>query len=71
MEITLLIAALIVAFLVFTWLVKVIKATVSTALTTAVVVLAFQLLYGLGFQEITQTIGDFWHRVWLTVTGSL
>lgn len=70
MDIALLIAALIIAFLVFTWLVKVVKATLSTALTIAVVVLAFQLLYGFGFQDIAQTLSDLWRRIWLTVTGN-
>lgn len=69
MDIALLIAALIVSFLVFTWLIKVVKATLSTALTLAIVVLAFQLFYGFGFQDIVQPLGDFLRRIWAMVTG--
>lgn len=55
MDWILLIAALIVAFLIFTWLLKVVKATISTALTVAFIVLLVQLFFGIG-------PGDLWNQ---------
>ncbi|MCU0570169.1 MAG: hypothetical protein MUF49_26795 [Oculatellaceae cyanobacterium Prado106] len=65
-------ASLIVAFLVFAWLVKVVKATIGTAIAVAVVVLALQLFFGIGpqelWQQISQLVGDqvmkWWDNFW-------
>jgi ABC-type multidrug transport system permease subunit len=55
-ELITLIAALIVAWLVFTWLLKVVKASVTTALTIAIIVLILQFVFGIHIEEITKQI---------------
>lgn len=50
------IAALIVAWLVFTALIRVVKTTLSTALTIAVIVLILQLGLGVQPQQLWQQI---------------
>ena len=64
------IAALIVAFLVFTWLIKIVKATVSTAISIAIIVLILQLLFGIGPQQLWQQILEIPQVVWQKVTGN-
>lgn len=48
MEVVIAIGALLVSFLVFTWLLRVVKATLKTALTVAFVLLVLQLAFGIG-----------------------
>ena len=55
-EIVILIAAMLISWLVFTWLIKVLKASISTALAIAIIVLILQLVFGIGFQEVWQQI---------------
>jgi hypothetical protein len=55
-ELITIIAALIVAWLVFTWLLKVVKASVTTALTIAIVVLILQFVFGIHTEEIAKQI---------------
>ena len=64
LELIILIASLLVSWLVFNWAFKVLKASVGTAIALAAIVLAMQLLFGIGpnqlFQHIThlpQTLG--------------
>lgn len=54
----LLIAAVIVAWLVFTWLVRVAKTTLNTALLIALIVLGLQVVVGIGPDQVLQTILD-------------
>lgn len=56
MELIILIASLLVSWLVFTWLVKVLKASIGTAISIAIVVLILQLAFGIGPQELWQQI---------------
>ncbi|MFP4220318.1 MAG: hypothetical protein ACLFM4_13435 [Phormidium sp.] len=60
-ELITLIAALVLAWLVFTWLIRVIQTTLSTALSVAAIVLLLQLVFGIDptalWQEI-QRVGD-------------
>lgn len=63
------IAAVVVAFLVFTWLIKVVKATVSMAISIAIIVLILQLLFGIGPQQLWQQILQIPELVWRMVTG--
>ncbi len=56
MELILLLGALIVAWLVFTWLVKIVKTSVKTALAIAVVVLVLQLVFGIDPRELWEAI---------------
>lgn len=64
MNLVLLIGAVIVSFLVFTWLIKVVKATVGTALLLAFVILVLQLVFGIGPNEVLQQIKDWWNSLW-------
>ncbi|WP_072620117.1 hypothetical protein [Spirulina major] len=56
MELLLLLAALAIAWLVFTWLVKVLKTSVQTAFTVAVILVVLQVTLGIGPQ-------DLWHAI--------
>ncbi|NJN23067.1 MAG: hypothetical protein HC812_20205 [Leptolyngbya sp. RL_3_1] len=48
MELAILIGSLVISFLVFTWLLRVVKATLKTALLVAVILLGLQLVFGIG-----------------------
>ena len=52
----LLIGAIVVAWLVFTGLLNIHKTTVTTAITIAAIVLALQLIVGIGPQQLIDTI---------------
>ncbi|MDX2231343.1 MAG: hypothetical protein NW220_17030 [Leptolyngbyaceae cyanobacterium bins.349] len=69
MNLILLIAAILVAFLVFTWLVKVVKATIGTAIAIAVLILVLQLLFGIGPMQVWQQVNQVFQAIWQTVTG--
>ncbi|MEO1519734.1 MAG: hypothetical protein AAFU78_03020 [Cyanobacteria bacterium J06633_2] len=69
MEIALAIAAVIISFLIFTWLVQTVKATLSTAFTIAVIVLIIQLIFGIGPQDLLQMLSDFWNQLQQAITG--
>jgi hypothetical protein len=58
-----LIAALVISFLIFTWLVRVVKATVTTAFTIALLVLLLQLFFGIGPQDIWQEVTALWQQM--------
>lgn len=63
MNLVLLLAAIVVSFLVFTWLVKVLKATIGTAILVAVIVLGVQLLFGIGPGQIWQQVSQFFQAI--------
>ncbi|MDA0266008.1 MAG: hypothetical protein O2890_02930 [Cyanobacteria bacterium] len=48
MELAILVGSIVISFLVFTWLLKVVKATLKTALLVAVILLGLQLVFGIG-----------------------
>ncbi len=56
MNLILLIAAVIISWLIFTWLLKVVKTTVKTALLIAAIALILQLTVGIGPEQIWQQI---------------
>lgn len=62
MEILIVVGAVVVAFLVFGWLLRVVKTTLKTALTVAFILLALQLLFGIGpdaiWQQLQQWFGE-------------
>ncbi|MEB3232512.1 MAG: hypothetical protein VKJ64_15995 [Leptolyngbyaceae bacterium] len=58
-----LIAALVISFLIFTWLIRVVKATVTTAFTIALLVLLLQLFFGIGPQDIWQEVTTLWQQM--------
>ncbi len=70
MEIILLIAACIVSYLVFAWLVNVVKATAKTAVAIAILVLVVQVLFGIGPSDVMQTLADLWRGIAQFLTGS-
>ena len=68
-DLIVIIAAIIVAWLIFTWSIKVLKASISTALSIAIVALILQIFLGIGFEEVwqklvqfSQTVGQFFTR---------
>jgi hypothetical protein len=65
-----LIAAIIVSWLVFTALIKVLKTTLKTAFTIAAIVLVLQLLFGIGPERIWQQIVKLPESVLNLVNGS-
>jgi hypothetical protein len=64
------IAALIVAWLVFTALIRVVKTTLSTALTVAAIVLILQLGLGVQPQQLWQQIVQFPQIIRNLLTGT-
>ncbi|MGB3615601.1 MAG: hypothetical protein WBA10_17535 [Elainellaceae cyanobacterium] len=56
----LLIAALLISFFIFTWLLRVVRATVSTALTIALIALVLQLIFGIGPLDLWRQFVEFW-----------
>ena len=63
-ELVIIFAAVIVAWLVFTWVLKVLKASLGTAIALAIIVLILQLFFGIGFQEFWQQIVQIAGNVW-------
>lgn len=65
------VASLLVAFLVFGWLLKVVKATIGTALAIAAIVLGLQLFFGVGFEELWLQITQIWNTQFAKIWESL
>lgn len=64
MDLVILIAAILVAIAVFTWLIKVVKATLTTALAIAFIVLVLQLLFGIGPGDLLAQMQALWQGLW-------
>lgn len=58
-EIVVVVGAIAVSILVFTWLINVVKATLKTAFLAALILLGLQLFFGIGPAAIWETIRDF------------
>jgi nitrate/nitrite transporter NarK len=69
MDLTLLIAALVVSIIIFTLLINVVKATLKTALTIALIILVLQLFFGIGPGQLWQQINQLFQSLWNLVTG--
>lgn len=69
-DLIILIAALIVSWLMFTALIKVVKTTFSTAIAIAVIVLVLQLVFGINPQDLWQQITQLPQILWHVVTGN-
>jgi hypothetical protein len=65
------VASLLVAFFVFAWLLKVVKATIGTALAIAAVVLGLQLFFGVGPDELWLQITQLWNTQFAKIWESL
>ncbi len=63
MEIVIVIGAIVLSFLVFTWLLKVTRATLKTAISVALILLVLQLVFGIGpttiWAQIQSWLPDF------------
>ena len=68
LELVILLAAVVVAWLIFTWLLKVAKVSISTALAIAVIVLMLQLIFGIGPQELWQQVTQLPRVLWQLVS---
>lgn len=69
MNLALLIAAVVIAFLVFTLLIKVVRATIGTAIAIAMIVLVLQLVFGIGPSQVFSQVNQFCQSLWQLVTG--
>lgn len=68
MNLVLLAAAIIITILVFMWLVRVVKATLKTAVLIAAIVFALQFI-GIGPDKVTQQIVAIGQWIWQTIVG--
>lgn len=68
-ELIILVAAVIVSWLVFTALIKIVKTTIATALAIAAIVLILQIVFGVIPQDLWQQITQLPQLVWNIVTG--
>ncbi len=57
-ELITIIAGVIIAWLVFTWFLKVFKASIKTALTIAIVLFCLQMFFGIRYQQIWQEFSN-------------
>ena len=65
MEILVVVGAVVVSVLVFMWMLRVVKATLKTALLVAAILLGLQIFFGIGPSSILETI-----QSWLPAAGS-
>lgn len=63
MNFLVIIVALIISWLVFTALLKIVKTTLTTAITIALLVLALQLLFGITPQTVWQQVQQLWQAI--------
>jgi type IV secretory pathway TrbL component len=68
-ELIILIAALLVSWLVFNWAVKVLKASIGTAIALAVIVLTMQLMFGIGPNQLLQYVIHLPETLWKMISG--
>jgi len=69
MDLVLLIAAIVIALLVFTLLIKVVRSTISTAITITLIVLVLQLIFGIGPDQVIGQVSQFFQSLWEFVIG--
>jgi hypothetical protein len=68
MELVLIIGAIVIAALVFLWLVRIVKATIKTALLVALIVFGLQFL-GIGPDRVIQQVVQIGQYLWQFVPG--
>jgi ACR3 family arsenite efflux pump ArsB len=56
-------AGILLTWLIFTWLVKVLKASISTALTIAFILFVLQFFFGIHYQQIWQNVTQFIQQI--------
>lgn len=69
MNLILIVAAIAISVLVFTWLIKVVKATVTTALVIAAIVLILQFVFGIGADKILDQTIQLVQYLWQMIFG--
>lgn len=69
-DLLILVAALIISWLIFTALIKVVKTTISTAIAIAAIVLVLQLAFGVNPQDLWQQITQLPQILWQAITGN-
>lgn len=69
MNLILLLAAIFISFAIFAWLLKVVKATISTAILIALIVLLLQLFFGIGPGQIWQQVSQIPETLWKIFSG--
>jgi hypothetical protein len=69
MELVLLIGAIVITVLVFSFLVKVVRAAIGTAIMIAAIVLILQIVFGIGAGDLWQALRDFWQNFWGAIGG--
>lgn len=69
MDLVLLLTAIVVTVLVFIGLIKIVRATVTTAITIAIIVLLVQLFFGVGADQIWQQVSQVFQAIWQLITG--
>ena len=57
-ELITIIAGVIIAWLLFTWFIKVFNASIKTALTIAIVLFCLQMFFGIRYQQIWQEFSN-------------
>ncbi len=66
-DLIILVVAIVVSFLVFTWLLKIVKTTLSTAVAIALILLLIQIFFGIGpvdlWQQGTALLQNLWESV--------
>jgi len=68
MNLILLVAAIIVAILIFTWLINIVKVTLQTAFIVAAIVLLLAF-FGIGPAQLLQEVGQIFQNLWKMITG--
>jgi len=66
-ELIVIIGAVIVSWLVFTWLVKVVKASMATGIVLIIIVLLLQLVFNVKVSELLQEIIQLPQTIWQLV----
>lgn len=61
MEVVIVLGAIAVSFLVFTWMLRVVKATIKTAFLVAIILLALQLLFGIGPEALWEEVSGWFN----------
>lgn len=69
-QIIILIAAIVLSWLAFTALLKVLKTTITTAITIGVIILILQILFGITYLDLWEQIVQFPQALWRMLTGS-
>jgi len=69
MNFVILIAAIAIAVLAFTWLVGVIKTTIRTALSVAVIIVALLVVFGIGPDVVFRQVAQIFQTIYQAIFG--